>query len=97
MNLGDLLTDTVSLLKKTGEHHQNLKASVQKNQIFIQGSNPLIEPGDLIQRTMPIRLLHIAPSVSSHQPRMASCPLVQLLVGRCRYPGGNFQYTLECH
>ncbi len=47
--------------------------------------------------SMPIRLLHIAPSVSSRQPRMASRPVVQVVVGRCRYPGGNFQYTIECH
>lgn len=48
----DLLTDTVSLMKQNGEIVKGVKASVQKNKIYIQRSDLLIESGDLIQRTM---------------------------------------------
>ena len=47
-----LLTDSVSLIKQDGTHVDGIKASVQTNMIFIQGQEPLIEPGDLIQRKM---------------------------------------------
>ena len=47
-----LLTDTVSLIKKDGTNVDGIKASVQTNKIFIQGQEPLIESGDLIQRKM---------------------------------------------
>ena len=52
MSFDALLTDTVILLKKNGESHEGIKASVQKNKIFIQRSDILIETGDLIQRVM---------------------------------------------
>ncbi|MBO2638337.1 hypothetical protein I6M42_17050 [Shewanella algae] len=52
MSFDDLLTDTVSLLKQNGEIVEGIKASVQKNKIFIQRSDILIEQDDLIQRTM---------------------------------------------
>ena len=46
------MTDTVSLLKQNGEKVEKIKASVQKNKIFIHRSDLLIETGDLIQRKM---------------------------------------------
>lgn len=48
----DLLTDRVSLIKRDGSIAEGIKASVQKNKIFIQGTEHLIEPRDLIQRKM---------------------------------------------
>lgn len=48
----DLHRDTVTILKKNGEKHENVKASVQAKRIFIKGSNILIETDDLIQRKM---------------------------------------------
>jgi len=52
MVFDDLLTDTVSLIKKDGTNVEGIKASVQTSKIFIQGKKPLIESGDLIQRKM---------------------------------------------
>ena len=52
MTFDDLLTDTVSLVKQDGTRVEGIKASVQKNKIFIQGQDHLIEPRDLIQRKM---------------------------------------------
>ena len=47
-----LLTDTVTLIKKDGTTVERIKASVQSKKIFIQGHEPLIESGDLVQRKM---------------------------------------------
>ncbi len=52
MPFKDLLTDTISLLKNNGERVDNIQSSVQTNKIFIDRSDILIEPGDLIQRNM---------------------------------------------
>ena len=52
MPFNDLMTDAVNLLKKDGEVISNISSSVQKNKIFIQRSDILIETGDLIQRSM---------------------------------------------
>ena len=52
MSFNDLLTDTVSILKKNGNRKEGISASVQKNKIFIFGSQYLIETGDLIFRKM---------------------------------------------
>ena len=52
MAFNDLMTDTVNLLKKDGKVISNISSSVQKNKIFIQRSDILIETGDLIQRSM---------------------------------------------
>ena len=52
MALSILLKDTVTLLKKSGERVDGIKASVQTKKIFIQRSDILIETGDLIQRNM---------------------------------------------
>jgi hypothetical protein len=47
-----LMTDTISLIKKDGQKIEGIKASVQKDMIFISGNNFLIESDDLIQRIM---------------------------------------------
>lgn len=52
MSFDSLLNDNVVLLKKNGESHEAIKASVQKNKIFIEGSDQLIESGDLIKHRM---------------------------------------------
>ncbi|MFQ6405179.1 hypothetical protein ACIDE9_10460 [Methylophilus sp. 'Pure River'] len=50
MSLDSLMKDTVSILKLDKSIVDGVKASVQKNKIFINRSDILIEPGDLIQR-----------------------------------------------
>lgn len=52
MGFSSLMTDTVSVLKKDGNKFDGIKASVQTNKIFINGSDLLIESGDLIRRKM---------------------------------------------
>lgn len=52
MPISSLLKDNVSLLKKNGVKVDDIKASVQSKEIFIQRSDILIETGDLIQRKM---------------------------------------------
>lgn len=52
MSLANLLKDTVSLLKKTGERVDSIKASVQSTKISILRGDILIEPGDLLTRKM---------------------------------------------
>ena len=44
--------DTVSLMKKNGDYFDAIKASVQPGKIFIDRSDIVIEPGDLIRRKM---------------------------------------------
>lgn len=52
MAFNRFLTDTVSLLKKNGMTIDGIQASVQKDKIFIEGADILIESGDLIHRVM---------------------------------------------
>lgn len=52
MNFASLLTDRVSVLKPDGTRFDNIAASVQTKKVFINQSTPLIEPGDLIVRSM---------------------------------------------
>lgn len=52
MNFSRLMTDTISVIKKNGQHFDGIKASVQSEKIFTSGADVLIEPGDLIQRKM---------------------------------------------
>ncbi len=47
-----LMTDTVSILKKNGTCVDQIKASVQKEKIFIDHSDFIVESGDIIQRKM---------------------------------------------
>ncbi|MBI5890098.1 MAG: hypothetical protein HZB47_05405 [Nitrosomonadales bacterium] len=52
MPFADLMNDTVALLKKDGTKFSSLKANVQRNKIFMDAGKLLIEPEDLILRTM---------------------------------------------
>lgn len=52
MSFSELMTDTVSVLKQNGDSFDGIKASVQSNKIFIEGTQPLIETGDLVRRKM---------------------------------------------
>lgn len=52
MSFSSILRDNVTLLKKSGERVDGIKASVQSKNIFINRSDILIETGDLIQRKM---------------------------------------------
>ena len=52
MPFSELMNDNVSLVKKSGERVDNIQASVQVKNIFIDRSDILIETGDLIQRKM---------------------------------------------
>lgn len=47
-----LMNDTVSVLKQNGQCIEKIQASVQKNKIFIDRSDFVIDSGDLIQRKM---------------------------------------------
>lgn len=52
MPFSEFMTDTITVRKSNGEVIENVKASVQSNQIFLDRSDILIEPGDLIERRM---------------------------------------------
>lgn len=52
MSFSSMLNDNVTLLKKSGDRVDGIKASVQSKKIFINRSDILIETGDLIQRKM---------------------------------------------
>ena len=52
MGFAALMTDTVSVLKQNGQTFEGIRASVQSDKIFIQGTEPLIEIGDLVRRKM---------------------------------------------
>jgi hypothetical protein len=52
MPFSELMNDNVSLVKKSGERVDKIKASVHGQEIFILRSDILIETGDLIQRKM---------------------------------------------
>jgi len=52
MSFADLMTDTVDLLKKDRSKVEGLKASVQRNKIFMDAGKLVVESGDLILRRM---------------------------------------------
>ncbi len=52
MDFGDLHKDTIELLKSDGTRTTGLKASVQKDKIFMEANGILVEPQDLIVRKM---------------------------------------------
>lgn len=52
MGFSSLLTDTVSIIKKNGTRFDGVKASVQKDNIFLQRADILVEPEDLVERKM---------------------------------------------
>ena len=47
-----MMNDTIDLLKSDGTKKTGLKASVQKNKIFMDANGVLVEPQDLILRRM---------------------------------------------
>lgn len=52
MPFADLMNDTIDLLKSDGTKKSGLKASVQKNKVFMDANGIMVEPGDLIIRRM---------------------------------------------
>ena len=52
MPFSELMNDNVELLKKDGTARKGLKASVQRDKIYMDAGNLLIEVGDLILRKM---------------------------------------------
>ena len=52
MPFQNLMNDKIDILKKDGTKIAGLKASVQRNRIFMNAGKILIESGDLIQRHM---------------------------------------------
>lgn len=52
MPFDNLMTDTITIIKQDGSTFEGVKASVQKNKIFVQSTKYLIEPRDIIQRKM---------------------------------------------
>lgn len=52
MPFADMMNDTIDLLKSDGTKNTGLKASVQKNKIFMDANGVLVEPQDLILRRM---------------------------------------------
>jgi hypothetical protein len=50
MSFDDFMTDEISVRKQNGDLLEGLKASVQRDKIFLDRSDVLIEPKDLIER-----------------------------------------------
>ncbi len=50
MSFDDFMTDNIIVRKQSGELLEGLKASVQRDKIFLERSDVLIEPRDLIER-----------------------------------------------
>jgi hypothetical protein len=50
MSFDDLLTDRITLIKRSGERVADVPASVQKNRIYINDASLVIESGDLLER-----------------------------------------------
>lgn len=52
MNLSSLMKDKITVLKKTGERIENIKATVSSDSVITAAEGILIEPGDLLRRQM---------------------------------------------
>lgn len=52
MPFQDMMNDKIKVIKTNGEEFDGLQASVQSKGIYLMRSDVLIEPNDLIQRTM---------------------------------------------
>jgi len=50
MAFDSFMTDTVSLIKSSGERRDEIRASVQRGKVFINDASLVIEQGDLIER-----------------------------------------------
>jgi hypothetical protein len=54
MNLSSLMKDKITILKKTGEKFEGIKATVSSDSVIAAAEGILIEPGDLLRRHMSI-------------------------------------------
>lgn len=52
MQIRQMMTDNIKVIKEDGQEVDGLKANVQTNMIVLMQSDVLIEPNDLIQRIM---------------------------------------------
>lgn len=52
MSFDDFMTDSIIVRKQNGDLLEGLKANVQSDKIFLERSDVLIEPKDLIERRM---------------------------------------------
>ena len=52
MSFASMMKDKIKVLKSDGQESGELSASVQSKGIYLMSSSVLIEPNDLIQRTM---------------------------------------------
>ena len=52
MPFADMMNDSIELLKPDGTKKTGLKASVQKNKVFMNANGVIVEPQDLIIRRM---------------------------------------------
>lgn len=52
MPFADLMNDTIDILRTDGTKHTGLKASVQRNKVFMDAGKVLVQPDDLIIRRM---------------------------------------------
>lgn len=50
MSFDDFMTDSISVRKQNGDVLEGLKASVQRDAVFLNRSDVLVEPRDLIER-----------------------------------------------
>lgn len=52
MPFQQMMTDNIKIIKSDGQEIENLRASIQSKGIYLMQSDVLVEPQDLIQRTM---------------------------------------------
>jgi len=52
MSFDDFMTDSITVRRQSGDVLEGLKASVQHDKVFLDRSDVLIEPRDLIERRM---------------------------------------------
>lgn len=50
MSLSSMMRDQVTLIKQHGERREGIRASVQREKVFIDDASLIIEPGDFIER-----------------------------------------------
>ncbi|MFS9669247.1 hypothetical protein, partial [Klebsiella pneumoniae] len=50
MSFDDFMTDSIIVRKQNGDVLEGLKASVQRDAVFLNRSDVLVEPRDLIER-----------------------------------------------
>ena len=62
----NLMNDTVTVIHKDGARHENVRASVQKNKIFIADARLPLSAGDLIERSLPSGQTEVLRSTNVH-------------------------------